>query len=58
MEISHFVRPNGEIYRIVNVITDDVTSSIFIELENGTSRWFRYNEIVIHPPFIEMATVP
>ncbi len=56
MEISHFVRPNGEMYRIVKVITDDVNSSILIELENGTARWFRYNEIVIEPPFIMMAT--
>lgn len=56
VEISHFVRPNGEMYRIVKVITDDVNSSILIELENGTARWFRYNEIVIEPPFIKMMT--
>lgn len=56
MEISHFVRPNGEMYRIVKVITDDLNSSILIELENGISRWFKYSEIVIEPPFIKMAT--
>ncbi len=56
MQVSHFVRPNGELYRIINIVTDD--SSVLIELENGFSRWFRYNEILVVPPFIKMVVVP
>lgn len=52
MNVSHFVRPNGETLQITAIQQDE--HSIKIELENGHARWFRYNEIVIIPPYIKL----
>lgn len=54
MEVSLFERPNGDIYRIQSLKVDLETNSVFIELNNGVSRWFKGHELIIDPPFIRM----
>lgn len=47
-----FVRPNGDILQIVELETDK--TSVKIVLENGLSRWFKHNEIILAPPYIKL----
>lgn len=54
MYVKYFIRPNGAIYEIIDVIVDQNTSSICITLENTLSRWFKFDEIIINPPVIKM----
>ena len=54
MYVKYFIRPNGEIYEIIDVIIDSATSSLKLTLENEMSRWFKFDEIIINPPIIKM----
>ena len=52
MNVEFFIRPNGDILRIVDIQQD--STSVKITLENGLSRWFKNNEIVVNPPYIKL----
>jgi hypothetical protein len=52
--VKYFMRPNGELYEIVELEIDERTSSLKIVLENTLSRWFKLDELVIVPPVIRM----
>jgi hypothetical protein len=47
MIVTHFIRPNGETYQIVDVKVDQANVKILLVLDNGLSRWFKYNELYI-----------
>jgi hypothetical protein len=50
--VEFFVRPDGNVLRIIEIQQD--ATSVKITLENGLSRWFKNNEIVINPPYIKL----
>jgi hypothetical protein len=56
MIVTHFIRPNGEMFKIVDIAVDQKDLKILIVLENGLSRWFGYNEIHIDGPMIFLKT--
>jgi hypothetical protein len=47
MIVTHFIRPNGETYQIVDVQVDQPNLKILLVLNNGLSRWFKYSELHI-----------
>lgn len=52
--VKFFMRPNGEMYEIIEMEPDPKTSTLKIVLENKLSRWFKFTELVILPPVIRM----
>jgi hypothetical protein len=55
LHVRFFVRPNGAIYEIRELVVDTKTNTMKIVLENNLSRWFNMNEIQIVPPLIKMS---
>jgi hypothetical protein len=54
MNVKYFLRPNGQMYEIIELEVDPKTSTLKIVLENKLSRWFRMDELIIVPPVIRM----
>ena len=54
-DVEFFVRPNGELVRILD-IEHDGSTGYKITLENGHSRWFKYREFVVCPPYIKLVS--
>ena len=52
MHVEFFIRPDGDVLRIVDIQQD--SASVKLTLENGMARWFKNNEIVINPPYIKL----
>ena len=52
--VKYFIRPNGYIHEIQEIVFDNKTNTMKIVLDNKMARWFRMDEIMIVPPVIRM----